>query len=49
MVYLNSGMHCDTCGLLLDSVDESQIEKHGKYSKPIIYCETHKPLHFILL
>jgi hypothetical protein len=49
MVYLNSGMHCGTCGLSLDSVDETQIESHGRYSKPKYFCESHKPLQFILL
>lgn len=45
--HLNIGMQCSECGLLLDSVDESQIEKYGRFSKPDFYCEAHKPLHFI--
>lgn len=40
-------MQCTECGQILDSVDDSQIEKHGRFSKPDYYCEEHKPLHFI--
>lgn len=35
-------MQCEECGLLLDSVDESQTEKIGRYR--ISYCEAHKPI-----
>ena len=40
-------MQCDTCGLLLESVDDSQIVKGGKFSKPEYFCEAHKPINFI--
>lgn len=45
---LNIGMHCDTCGQILDSVDDSQVERYSKYVRPIYYCEVHKPLQFIV-
>ncbi len=41
-------MQCDTCGLLLDSVDESQVERRSRWKNPILYCEAHKPIDFIL-
>ena len=40
-------MQCGTCGLLLESVDDTQIEKFGVFSKPEYYCEKHKPITFI--
>jgi hypothetical protein len=41
-------MQCDICGTLMESVDDTQIERHGRFSRPTIYCETHKPLQFIV-
>lgn len=41
-------MQCNTCGLLLESVDDSQVERHSKFVPPTIYCEKHKPVEFIL-
>jgi hypothetical protein len=38
---------CGTCGLLLESVDDSQVEKGGRFSNPEYFCEKHKPLIFI--
>jgi len=35
-------MHCETCGLQLESVDESQIERYGRFNKPEYFCEKHK-------
>lgn len=40
-------MQCGTCGLMLDSIDDSQIEKGGRFSKPEYFCEAHKPIQFI--
>jgi hypothetical protein len=44
---INTGMQCGTCGLLLDSVDESQVIKGGRYSEIEYFCEKHKPITFI--
>lgn len=38
-------MQCGTCGLSLDSVDDSQIEKIGKFVE--YFCEKHKPIDFV--
>lgn len=42
-------MQCDTCGIMLESIAEDQIERGGKFSKPSIYCERHKPLREIFV
>jgi len=42
-------MRCTTCGTMLDSVDDTQVEKHGRFSNPKYFCESHKPLQFIIL
>lgn len=42
-------MICDTCGLHLESVDESQIEKHGRYERTEYFCEAHKTTVFIVV
>lgn len=39
-------MQCEECGLLLDSVDESQTEHIGRYR--ILFCEKHKPFEFLV-
>ncbi len=43
-IYYLGKMQCDTCGLMLESVGEDQIERGGRFSKPIVYCDRHKPL-----
>ncbi len=42
-------MQCDTCGLLLESVDEENIVKGGRFSRVEIYCERHKPLREVFV
>jgi|FLOH01.1.fsa_nt_gi hypothetical protein len=39
-----SKMQCETCGLMLESIDDSQIVRGGRFSKPEIFCDRHKPL-----
>lgn len=38
-------MQCEECGLMLESVDDSQTEHIGRH--PIFFCEKHKQLNFI--
>ena len=40
-------MHCGTCGLQLESVDDTQILKYGRFSETEYFCEKHKPINFI--
>jgi len=40
-------MQCKECGLLLDSVDDTQIVKRGKYARIEYFCEKHKPLGLV--
>ncbi len=40
-------MQCEECGLLLDSVDESQTEYIGGIR--VTYCEKHKPIEFVVV
>ena len=44
---IKDGMQCKECGLLLDSVDDTQIVKRSKYAKVEYYCEKHKPFELI--
>ena len=45
---LQSIMQCDTCGLVLDSIDpESQIIRGGKFSHPYVFCDRHIPVEDI--
>lgn len=37
-------MKCDTCGIMLESIAEDQIEEGGRFSEPHIWCDRHKPL-----
>lgn len=41
-------MICCTCGLMLESVDETQMEKHGRFSNTEYSCEAHKPLNILI-
>jgi len=38
-------MYCGDCGVPLESVDDSQIERIGKFIK--YFCERHKPINFV--
>lgn len=40
-------MRCKDCGLSLESVDDTQIEYHGKHERPEFYCEAHKPIFLL--
>lgn len=40
-------MQCKECGLLLDSVDDTQIVKRSKYARVEYFCEKHKPLGLV--
>ena len=40
-------MQCKECGLLLDSVDDTQIVKRNKYVRVEYFCEKHKPSELI--
>ncbi len=40
-------MQCDTCGSMLESVDDTQIIDGGRFYKSKIFCERHKPLQEI--
>jgi len=44
------GMQCEICGLILDSVDDSQTERdsHLGVTSVKFYCEAHKPVEIIL-
>lgn len=40
-------MQCDTCGLLLESIDDTQLIKGGRFSQPHVFCDRHKPVEVI--
>lgn len=40
-------MICCTCGIMLESVDETQIEKRGRFANTEYSCLAHKPLDII--
>ena len=37
-------MQCDTCGSVLDSIDDTQKIDGGRFYKSMLFCERHKPL-----
>jgi hypothetical protein len=41
-------MQCDTCGLMLESIDDSQIIRGGRLSHPYVFCDRHKPIEEVL-
>jgi len=40
-------MQCDTCGSMLDSIDDTQKIDGGRFYKSMLFCERHKPLQEI--
>ena len=40
-------MQCDTCGSMLESIDDTQIIDGGRFYKSKLFCERHKPIQEI--